>query len=448
MSLTEGELAAILAGLSSTPQQPHTPPSTELEHPSTPVVVRPVQLALGVTPHCRACPERLDAALVDAEDGGGLHYGCVDPGPQDFPSTPASSRPDTGKSAGRRSLRPETLAAHGRLLRDTVAAISSSADYRIDGNSNPVNIDQDQPVATVEVRDLAAVAAGLAEGRPDALTLKRQDVHDRVRAPHPPMPPSTVRELHGVLTRFDAQRPRSRQVALGPSELGTPCDLQIALKLAAVAQRPESQVPWAAIQGTAMHVLMADVLAWANSVEQAQWTIEQRLQVDDEIGGAGDAYDGRHAMVVDWKYTGSTALRKVARTTVPNADLVTPDYRVQAHLYGWGHEAAGRPVDWVRLVFLARSHDFGDSREWTERYDPQVAVDAMTRFYAIRETVVNVDGARDPRRLDIVAAAPDKDTCKWCPFKRPGGPVDATGCPGDTQARFDEAVRRAGDGIM
>jgi hypothetical protein len=180
---------------------------------------------------------------------------------------------------------------------------------------------------------------------------------------------------------------------------------------------------------------MEDVLRAENErLGRERWIIEQKVKLDDELSGHGDAYDADHALVVDWKYTGTTARRKATRRTVPNAELVSRDYRVQAHLYGLGHANAGRPVRFVRLVLLARSHDFGESVEWTEEYRPDIAVDAMTRFYAIRDKTTNLDAARHPERLAEIDAAPG-EACKWCPFRRPpvvgGKPVDATGCVGD-----------------
>src|SRR5690606_10389784 len=172
-------------------------------------------------------------------------------------------------------------------------------------------------------------------------------------------PPSTVAEMRDVLTSLDASRPRSRQTRLGPSELGTPCQRQLAMKLAGIPRRPaDKRPPWAPMQGTAIHALMEEALRYHNArLGRQRWVIEERLQIDAEIAGHGDAYDTDTGTVVDWKYVGTTALRDLRRN-VPNEQLVKPDYRVQAHLYGYGHERAGRQVRWVRLVFLARSHDF------------------------------------------------------------------------------------------
>lgn len=261
-------------------------------------------------------------------------------------------------------------------------------------------------------------------------------------APTPPstlaeIPPSTLAEMEQALARYDASRPRSVQTRLGPSELGTPCRRQIALKLAGVQRQPRAGLPWAPLCGTAVHSLMESVLEAENErLGRQRWVIEETVQLDDELSGHGDAYDTDNALVVDWKYTGTTARRKASRRTVPNDQLVSPEYRVQAHLYGLGHKNAGRPVRHVRLVMLARSHDYRESVEWTEAYNEQIAIDAMTRFYHTRDQVINMAAANNPERLTAIEATPG-DACTWCPFQRPGPEVDATGCAGNTAKHTD-----------
>jgi hypothetical protein len=300
-----------------------------------------------------------------------------------------------------------------RLVAAARAAGERSPDYRIAGNDNAVITPAPHARAVREGNSRSARALA------DASL---------------PTPPSTLAEIAGALMRYEASRPRTVQTTLGPSELGTPCARQIAMKLAGV-QRHERGLPWAPMCGTAVHSLMEDVLTRENErLGRQRWVIEETVHLDDELTGHGDAYDSDHALVIDWKYTGTTARRKASRRTVPNDQLVSAEYRVQAHLYGLGHENAGRPVRHVRLVMLARSHDYGESVEWTEEYRPDIAVDAMTRFYAIRDRVINNDMAAHPERLADIEATPG-EACKWCPFRRlpvPGGPdVDATGCVGD-----------------
>lgn len=253
----------------------------------------------------------------------------------------------------------------------------------------------------------------------------------------PPAPPSTIDEMEMALYRLDAGRARSLQTTLGPSELGTPCERQIAFKLAGMPQKDRG-LAWAPLCGTAVHSLMEETLEQENErLGRERYFIETSLNIEDvvpdgtHVKGHGDAYDSDHALIIDWKYTGVTARRKAARVRVPNAEKVSQEYRIQTHLYGKGHENAQREVKWVRVVMLARSHDYSESVEWTERYRPDIAQWALNRYHRLRARVAAEQMAEHPERLAGVAAKPSQDTCKWCPFWRLNGDaVDATGCPG------------------
>ena len=264
-------------------------------------------------------------------------------------------------------------------------------------------------------------------------------------------PPSTIAELRDVLIAYDASRPRSVQRELGPSELGTPCDQQIARKLTGAPTRPTTAPPWAPMQGTAMHVLMEDVLAyWNGRVGRDRWVPEAELQITPDVIGHGDAYDRDHALVVDWKHVGRTALQKLQRARragKPPSEQVSPEYRVQAHLYGLGHEMQGRPVRWVRLVLLARSWLYDDSDEWTERYDDEVAGQALERYQRIKTLNAGLDVPNNRDRITLIQASPTPDACKWCEFHRPGTPSDWSGCAGDTAAHA-RTVTRFADGLI
>jgi hypothetical protein len=308
--------------------------------------------------------------------------------------------------------------------------------------------------ASVSEAELAALIASL--GPPPA-------EYPAVAEPPAGPPGSTIDELRQVLIDFEAQRPRSAQVALGPSELGTPCQQQIVRKLVGAPRRPIVAPTWAPFAGTAVHRSMEDVVAWWNaSLGRERWLAEDRLTLDpgspdavpgsalgQPIAGSGDAFDLDHAMVVDWKYVGKTALDKLRRGIrmgKPSAEQVSAEYRVQAHLYGYGHARKGRPVRWVRLVLLARSHDYDESAEWTEAYDPEIAITAIDRYWASHDLITALNVAAMP---DMVAAAPTaahRDTCKWCPFHRPGQPADWHGCPGDQP--LDRIVERATSGLI
>lgn len=261
-------------------------------------------------------------------------------------------------------------------------------------------------------------------------------------------PPSTVRELRQVLIDFEAARPRSMQKALGPSEIGTPCQQEIARKLAGAPRRPITEPTWAPFQGTAVHASMEEVVGfWNRQLGRERWLAEDRLTVVEgvpaavpdgpdypTVAGNGDAFDQDYDMVVDWKHVGTTALDKLRagkRLGKHPAEQVSPTYRVQAHLYGMGHAAKGRAVRHVRLVLLARSWKYDDSDEWTEEYREDIALKAIERYWSIVDLLHDLGGTAVGDLITAVPAAPGKDVCKWCPFYRPGIASDWNGCAGD-----------------
>lgn len=254
-------------------------------------------------------------------------------------------------------------------------------------------------------------------------------------------PSGTVPELGHVLMDFEASRPRTRQTRLGPSELGVPCDQQLARKIAGLPRKAAAAPAWAPLQGTAMHRQMEDVLHhWNERAGYLRWYIEDELSVDagtkviPPLTGAGDAFDRDYGMVVDWKLVGLSTLNKIrqARTRcAPVAEQVSVQYRVQAHLYGYGHLRKGRDVKWVRLVFLARTHKFSDSLEWTEAFDPNVALDAIARYHTLYELVRRIDIANNPELISLIKASPG-ESCAFCPFHNPAAETQAQGCKGDT----------------
>lgn len=261
-------------------------------------------------------------------------------------------------------------------------------------------------------------------------------------APSTEPPPSTVAEIGPLLREFDASSARSKQIEVGPSELGTPCRRQLAYKLAGTPKRQDPRVPWAPLCGTAVHTLMENVLRWHNAqLGWDRWIVEQELWPDDTVHGHGDAYDTKHEMAVDWKYTGKSTLADARR------GRIRAEYKVQLHLYGLGQERAGRTPRFVRDVFLARSHDYWESTEYTEPYQPDIAFTALDRMYQTIELIDALKVAENPALWAAIEAAPGRDTCVWCPFQRPGGPADGTGCPGDIDSAAKQQ-QRFGQGLI
>lgn len=238
-------------------------------------------------------------------------------------------------------------------------------------------------------------------------------------------------EIMDMILWADRNSPRSKQLAIGPSEVGDPCDRRIAYKLAGTPEINTYRDPWPAIVGTAIH-------AWLeNGIQRYQdyhlgpdyhypWLTELAVSPDPLVEGHSDVYNQNTQSVVDWKTCGVDAMRKY-RKEVPQG------YRVQIQLYGLGHENAGRPVKDVILVFFPRSGWLGDMFIHREPYDRSVAEAALERMYSIGGQCLDLDVENEPQRFQDIEATPG-DSCVWCPlFNKNLGPdicASDQGCPG------------------
>lgn len=191
----------------------------------------------------------------------------------------------------------------------------------------------------------------------------------------------TITDLRAVIEHAITHDPRTLQVELGPSEIGTGCDRCLAHMLAG-HERHEQTVPWLPTIGRAVHEwLETAVLQHLGASGTARYLPEIAATVGQlrgiDITGHADLFDIDTGTVVDYKIVGSTTLKKVK--THPGET-----YRNQAHLYGKGLAAAGFDVQHVAIWFLPRngiSIDHG--HVFTEPYDEQVATAALARANAI-----------------------------------------------------------------
>lgn len=220
----------------------------------------------------------------------------------------------------------------------------------------------------------------------------------------------------------DRVSPRSVQVDLGPSEIGSECPRQIAYKLAGTPEVNNSADYWFAILGTAIHSWLADSLqryqqqVLGRGVDNPRFLIEQRVLAvgaDYATPGHTDVYDLDENRVIDWKLVGASSLKKV------KAGEIRPQYKVQAHTYGLGWTQRGYPVREVMNVYLPRSTFLKNLHVWSEPYNEQVALDALAR-------VAKIDHLR---RVVPIGAVPHGECSIWCPFLRPGA-LNDQGCPG------------------
>lgn len=249
----------------------------------------------------------------------------------------------------------------------------------------------------------------------------------------PPAPTLPLdQEIRRVVRAASDSAPRSRQRRIGPSEIGQTCDRFIAYKMLDIDPVNTGRDSWLATLGTAAHAWLEGAFHADNLRQPGRWLIEERVWLNDSISGSCDLFDQVTGTVIDHKLLGTTSMRKTRR------DGPIAKYRVQLHLYGYGHARAGRQVNTVALACYPRNDslagDFGGGglHVWTEPYDERIATDALTRIAAITETAAVLDLEGHPDRWPLIPATPGED-CKYCPYFAPASTTaDATGCPGPT----------------
>ncbi|MEU6267668.1 hypothetical protein [Saccharopolyspora shandongensis] len=222
-------------------------------------------------------------------------------------------------------------------------------------------------------------------------------------------------EVHRIIRNHDRSRPRSRQVLIGPSEVGEPCARRLAYRLMRERRQPSDYDPWPSIVGTSIHEHMAQVFAAENErLGRIRYLIEKSVDVRPGMPGTCDLYDADRKMVVDWKNVSANSLRKY-RENGPG-----DKYRTQAHLYARGFTQLGLPVEAVAIVFFSRSGGLGQMHMWHEPYNGELVDKALDRIDTVLElaSALNVDS--HPENYEQIPKAPSF-LCRYCPWFRENG---------------------------
>lgn len=228
------------------------------------------------------------------------------------------------------------------------------------------------------------------------------------------------RDLTEVIRWAHDAQPRTRQVMVGPSELGDPCDRKLAYRIAGVSTLNTRLDPWPATVGTAVHTwLERAVNRFQREAGEVRWLTETTVSVDDLVTGHVDLYDLETATVWDFKTLNSANLKKYREEGPPD------NYRIQVQLYGKGMIRAGRPVKRVGLIGLPRSGWLSGMWVWSEVYDDRIAAQALSRMYSIAEQVLELAVDDHPEQITAIEANPTQ-LCTLCEFYRPDWPG---GCP-------------------
>lgn len=239
-----------------------------------------------------------------------------------------------------------------------------------------------------------------------------------------------LREMFYAYTNRNASDNRSAQKTLGPSEIGSPCERQIAMKLLGIPP-VNPQEGWAPFVGTAVHAELARMFEWANGAGSGRFVVEMPLSFGSGLvpKGTGDLLDRVLCIFMDHKLMGRYSLSKLVK------EGPSPVYRAQVHTYGYGAELAGEKVKYVAIIGWPRQESSLDNLYvHVEPYDRQIALDALKRVERIAASVREIrrpDGLGDtPSAMSTAQAFPAGDDCKWCPFYLKADKEMRRGCPG------------------
>lgn len=240
----------------------------------------------------------------------------------------------------------------------------------------------------------------------------------------------------------DKNAGRSQQKAIGPSEVGEPCERQLSYKMLDWPETNDQRDPIAAIIGTGFHMWMAEKFEARQSLMAdgtPRYRIEERVTVRDgytdaaTLAGSSDLFDRLAALNYDWKLVGKSSHDKYRRQGPGEK------YRIQAHLYGLGQENAGCTPSRVAVVFIGRHHELM-VHVWSEPYDRTVAEQALARLDRIRDTAMRLEPDLHPENWAQIPT-PEKPNCRFCPWLKPGSTDLSQGCPGAVPANAGASLQ-------
>lgn len=241
-----------------------------------------------------------------------------------------------------------------------------------------------------------------------------------------------LRETFYAYTNRNAKGNRSAQKTLGPSEVGSPCDRQIAMKLMGIPPT-NPQEGWAPFVGTAVHRELAEMFEWANGggAGSGRYVTEMRVQFPSTLVPYGtlDLLDRVLYMIDDHKLMGRYSLNKLIQ------EGPSETYRIQLQIYGLGATLAGEKVKEVALIAWPRQESSLDKLYvHVEPFDRKVAEAALARVERIAASVQEIrrpDGLGDtPSVMSAAQVFEVGDDCKWCPFHLKNDKNFSRGCPG------------------
>lgn len=209
---------------------------------------------------------------------------------------------------------------------------------------------------------------------------------------------------------------RSLQSTPGMSEIGGDCDRQLAFKLAEVPPVNLDPDPMPSIVGTGIHLHLQRIF---EALDRRRWLVETPL-VFAGIPGTADLYDRRRRLLVDWKSTSKSKLRRLRTDGPPHRA------QIQVQLYGAAMRELGEDPQRLALAYIPRDGQLADLWVWSTTPDQAVVDAAVARYEAITDTVAKGTPLAD------IPATPGL-LCPYCSHYRPGSTDLGRGCPGNSK---------------
>lgn len=229
----------------------------------------------------------------------------------------------------------------------------------------------------------------------------------------------SIDELKNVVVGHDRNAPRSKQIQIGPSEAGNPCNRRLAYKLLGARGINTDSDRWPSIVGTSVHSWLDEAFEQENTrLGWKRWHTSLKIELPGYMRGTIDLYDEETKTVIDHKVVGNTTLKK-AKTVGPSQQ-----YIIQGQLYATGLRLAGHDVEHIAIAYWSRSGGMKDAYWWSMPYDETLTEETLTRLDAIKNVV-----AHGREVLPMIPTAPDAN-CIWCPYYLPAITDVTEGCPG------------------
>ncbi len=182
-------------------------------------------------------------------------------------------------------------------------------------------------------------------------------------------------DIDGLFKSLTADKgARSRQVEIGPSEIGG-CRRKLWYRLRDQPVTNPDTLNMASWMGTAIHDKLEKALRHADPFGD-KYKVEVEIESDGLIGtlkGHADLYIPSERLVIDWKTT----------TKKNMAKFPSQQQRWQVQVYGAMLNAEGMPCDEVALVAIARDGNENDVKIHREPFDMSVVVEAMDWLEAV-----------------------------------------------------------------